>query len=101
MPQRIINIYNALDSDIAQAGGYAITGVSVWTVIMEWLARVEFNDVVQIIMFSLSALFMFFKACVTGLKAYNSYLDSKGKKLDNKIKRHQLKKIQEDEKSNG
>lgn len=93
MPQRILQMFHALNTDTAQAGGYTITGLSIWSIMIEWVSDITINDVFQGIMFIGSAIFMLFKA-------YNSYLDSKGKRLDNKIKKRTLKKFEEEDSQN-
>jgi len=88
MPQRLLHI---LQSDTAEALGYTFTGVSVSTIIAEYLGSFQLNEVLKAIMFIGTILFTFFKS-------YNSYLDSRGKKLDNCIKRHELKKLDDESK---
>lgn len=96
MPQRIIYF---LQSDTAEALGYTFTGVSITAVLAEYLGDLELNEVLKAIMFIGTILFMLFKSLFTMFKAHNSYLDSKGKRLDNKIKKHTLKKLEQDDSS--
>ena len=89
MPQRILYF---LQSDTAEALGYTFTGVSITTVIAEYLGHFQLNEVLKAIMFLGTIAFTMFKA-------YNSYLDARGKRTDNKIKKHTLKRLQDEERN--
>ena len=89
MPQRIIHL---LQTDTAEALGYTFTGVSITTVIAEWLGHFELNEVLKAIMFAGTILFTLFKA-------YKTYLEAKGKRIENKIKKHELRKLDNEERN--
>lgn len=89
MPQRILHL---LQSDTAEALGYTFTGVSITTVLAEWLGHFQLNEVLKAIMFGGTIIFTLFKA-------YNSYLDAKGKRTENKIKKHTLRKLENEERN--
>ena len=71
-----------LDSDIAQAGGYVTLAGSVTLALMEWIAHMSINDVLQGVMAVGGIIFLYYKIA-------NARLDKKLKKEELKRKREE------------
>ena len=54
----------ALDSDLAQAGGYATLASSAMMAILEWVAHMSINDVLQGVMAIGGLIFLFYKIII-------------------------------------
>ena len=78
-------------NEIYDISGYTLSALSVWTIFVDWLTSMNVNNVFQCIVLVLTTLFLFFKV-------YNAYLDSQGKRLDNKLKEHNITELIDKEK---
>jgi len=90
--EKITNTVKTIENnDMFDLSGYTLSALSVWTILIDWLTTMNINNVFQCIVLILSTIFLFFKV-------YNAYLDSQGKRLDNKLKEHNITELIDKEK---
>lgn len=82
---------NIENNEMFDISGYTLSAVSVWSIFVDWLTSMNINNVFQCIVLILSTVFLFFKV-------YNAYLDSQGKRLDNRLKEHNITELIDKEK---
>jgi hypothetical protein len=76
-------ITDALNSDIAEGGGIAVTSTLLAANIAEWIGLFHLNDIIEFIMAIGGAVFIYWKIV-------NAKLEAKSKQLDNQLKEKQL-----------
>jgi len=78
-------ISKVLNSEVGDALGFSFAGVSLWIKSFEWLGIRELSVFWDFTLAIGTGFFLFYKG-------YNAMLDSRGKKLDNELKRRELQK---------
>jgi hypothetical protein len=73
-------MYNVLNSEPLQAGGWATVGLSLSTAMIEWVSSVTINDVLQGILAILGATFLLYRLLTQRVILRNELLDEKLKK---------------------